>query len=88
LNWDDEVVVPGKWYDKKLFNIGDFEVSAFMAAVGTGGLIAIIIVSILICCACSYWKRKEIAEGGRRLSGSMRSAGNSLRNSMRKGSSD
>lgn len=81
-NWDNEVVPGGKWYSRKLFTIGDFEVTFFGLAVGAGGLAAIIIVASLICCFISYRKRHAIAEGARRASSAVRRGSQAIRASF------
>lgn len=81
-NWDNEVVPEGKWYNRKAFTIGDFEVTFFGLAVGAGGLAAIIIVIVLICCFISYRKRHAIAEGARRASSAVRRGSERLRQSF------
>jgi hypothetical protein len=71
-NWDNEVVPAGKWFNRKAFTIGDFEVTFFGLVVGAGGLAAIIIIASLICCFISYRKRHAIADGARRASSAVR----------------
>jgi len=67
-NWEGEVVPDGPWYDKELFSLGGVDVTAGDAAIGTGVLIAIILIVVAICMFISWRKRKEIAAGVRRMS--------------------
>lgn len=81
-NWDDDIVPAGKWFDRKAFTIGDFEVTFFGLVVGAGGLAAIIIVMSLICCFISYRKRHAIADGARRASSAVRRGSQAIRQSF------
>jgi len=81
-NWDNELVPEGKWFDRKAFTIGDFEVTFFGLAVGAGGLAAIIIIMSLICCFISYRKRHAIADGARRASSVVRRGSERIRQSF------
>jgi len=81
-NWDNEVIPAGKWFDRKVFSIGDFEVTFFGLAVGAGGLAAIIIVLSCICCCISYRKRHAIADGARRASSAVRRGSEAVRKSF------
>jgi hypothetical protein len=82
INWDEKLVPEGKWYDRKAFTIGDFEVTFFGLVVGAGGLAAIIIVASLICCFISYRKRHAIADGARRASSAVRRGSQAIRASF------
>lgn len=81
-NWNNEVVPDGKWFNRKAFTIGDFEVTFFGLVVGAGGLAAIIIVIILICAFISYRKRAAIADGARRASSAVRRGSERMRQSF------
>jgi len=81
-NWDNEVVPGGKWFDRSLFTIGDFEVTVFGLVVGVGGLVAIILVMTCICCIISYRKRHAIADGARRASSAVRRGSEMVRKSF------
>lgn len=81
-NWDNEIVPGGKWFDRSLFTIGDFEVTVFGLVVGVGGLVAIIIVMTCICCIISYRKRHAIADGARRASSAVRRGSEMVRKSF------
>lgn len=81
-NWDNEVVPEGKWYNRKVFSIGDFEVTFFGLAVGAGGLAAIIIIIVVICLCISWRKRAAIAEGARRASSAVRRGSERIRQSF------
>lgn len=81
-NWDNEAIPAGKWFDRKAFSIGDFEVTFFGLAVGAGGLAAIIIVLSMICCFISYRKRHAIADGARRASSAVRRGSEKIRQSF------
>jgi len=76
------MIPEGKWFDRKAFTIGDFEVTFFGLAVGAGGLAAIIIVMSLICCFISYRKRHAIADGARRASSAVRRGSEKIRQSF------
>ena len=81
-NWDNEVVPGGKWFDRKAFTIGDFEVTFFGLVVGVGGMVAIILVATCICCCISYRKRHAIADGARRASSAVRRGSEAVRKSF------
>jgi len=68
VDWNGDVIPDGPWFDHKLFSIGDFDVTGKDAAIGTGTLVAIILVAVGICSIISYRKRKSIAIHARRLS--------------------
>jgi len=82
INWDNEVVKGGKWFDRSAFSIGDFEVTFFGLAVGAGGLAAIIIIMSCICLCISYRKRHAIADGARRASSAVRRGSEAVRKSF------
>lgn len=52
----------------ELFNIGSFVVTPKVLLIAGGGIAGIVIAIIIVCLICSCWKRKKIAEAGRRLS--------------------
>ena len=51
---------------KKLFKIGDTVITEGDAAIGIGGLVMIVIVSVVVCSFCYEWKHKKIEECARR----------------------
>lgn len=61
VNWDGEVVPDGPWLEKTLLTIGDAEITNEHVVVGSGVLIAVIILAVLACFLVSWWKRKYIA---------------------------
>jgi hypothetical protein len=60
VDWNGDAVPAGPWYDNKLFSVGDFEVTGKTAAIGTGAIVAIIVVSCAVCSFISYRERKSI----------------------------
>lgn len=75
-NWDKEIVVKRKWYDKTLFELfdGKLRVTSGMAI---GVVIAIIVVALIVSACMSYiaYKNKEkIGEEMRRLSTKVRAS--------------
>ena len=48
----------GAWLDKELFKIGEFSVTRKTAVISTSTLVIIIIITVAICMAISWWKRK------------------------------
>jgi len=81
-NWDGEKVPEGEWIDKELFKIGDVQVTTKDVIISSTALIIIIIGVVIACMVVSYWKRKEIAEGGRRSFTYVRRKSIDLRNSI------
>lgn len=81
-DWFGILIPRGIWYDQTLFTIGGYKISAKNLLLG-GGAIAGIVIAIIgaICCACSYWKRKAIIEGSKKVS---ESVGQSIRASFKK----
>jgi len=67
-NWDGVKVSDGEWIDKELFKIGDVSITNKTVIISSTTLIIIILVTVAVCLAISYWKRKQIAEGARRAS--------------------
>lgn len=68
VNWDGEYIPPGPWIDWELFSIGGFKVTIKHLVISIGGIIGIILSVVIIFCSVSWWKRKNIAEAGRRMS--------------------
>lgn len=58
----------GPWIDVTLFYIGGVAFTRKTIIIASGGIAGIIIAIIVICCICSWWKRKQLAETGRRIS--------------------
>jgi len=48
--------------------VGNVPITRKTVIVSSTTLLIIILVSVAICCAISYWKRREIADGARRAS--------------------
>ena len=79
-NWDGEKVnKTDKWYDKKLFSIGDFDVTTGDVAIGSGTLALIIVVSVLIFMYISWRNRKKIAATAVRVSIAVRKSTKKIR---------
>lgn len=75
-NWNKEIVVKRKWYDKTLFELfdGKLRVTSGMAI---GAVIAIIVVALIVSSVLSYIayiKREKIAEEMRRVSTKIRAS--------------
>lgn len=64
--------------------VGGRDITGEEVVIGTGVLVAIILVGVAICMGVSYWKRKKIAEGARRASNYVRRSTATLRASIRK----
>lgn len=68
VSWNCEVVPEGKWLDTKLFTIGQLEIKASTAIIGTGTLLGVIAIAVAICSYIAYKKRQAIASEFRRAS--------------------
>lgn len=68
INWDNEVVPSGPWYDKIVFTLDSHNVTVKELLISAGTIVGIIIAAILVCLLISYCNRKKIAEAGRRMS--------------------
>ena len=68
INWEGQIVPEGPWLEKTLITIGSTEIKNEHVVWGSGIIIAIIILSVLICFAVSWWKRKFIVTQARRAS--------------------
>ena len=80
--WEGKLIPRGIWYDQTLFTIGGYNISAKNLLLGGGAIAGIVIAIIVaICCACSYWKRKAIIEGSKKMS---ESVGQSIRASFKR----
>jgi len=80
--WEGKLVPRGAWYDQTLFTIGGFNFNAKNLLLGGGAIAGIVIaIVVFICCACSYWKRKAIVEGSKKMS---ESVGESIRASFKR----
>jgi hypothetical protein len=84
LNWDGVVVPDAPWYDKSLFSLGANDVLVKHAALGVGGMLAIIASATAICTFISWRKRKRLAQEARRISAVMRRVSTQARRSIRR----
>ena len=48
--------------------MGGYKVTIKLILISVGGIIGIVISIVIIVCAVSWWKRKNITEAGRRIS--------------------
>ena len=51
-----------------LFSVDDVPFTRKKIFISSGGIAGIIIAIISICCICSWWKRKKLAETGHLIS--------------------
>ena len=82
VDWDGKKVQEGPWYDKELFTIWGAKFTAKEVGGISGGLLAVIIITVLVCLYCSWRKREAIAEGARRASTFISAMGTSIRRSI------
>ena len=68
INWDNEVVPSGPWYDKTVFTIDSHNVTVKELLISVGTILGIIIAAVSVCLIISYCNRKRIAEAGRKMS--------------------
>jgi hypothetical protein len=62
INWDNEIIPSGIWYDKSLFSIGNLNITLGGLLLSVGGIVGIIIAILVVICGISWWKRKKLAE--------------------------
>jgi len=80
VSFDGKVVTQGgRWGDKEAFKIGETSVTNEEAATVSGVVIALIVLSVVICCFFSYIERDKIKEEGRKASIAIRRASTKLR---------
>ena len=72
VNWEGEEVPDGPWIDEKLFMVGGMQITNRHVVIGSSTILIIIIVAVVICSVVSFYKRKEIETGARRLSAVVR----------------
>lgn len=82
INWEGEEIPEGPWIDRELFKIGDISITNKDVVIGTGTIIIIVLVVFGICSYISWRKRKEIAQGVRRLSTAVRRLSTRIRKSI------
>jgi len=79
------VVVPdAPWYDKSLFSLGANDVLIKHAALGVGGVLAIIAGATGVCAFISWRKRTRLVQEARRISAVMRRVSKQARRSIRR----
>ena len=83
-NWDGVLVPDAPWYDKSLFSIGEGDVLLKHAALGAGGIAAIIAGVAAVCTFISWRKRKRLAQAASRVTAVMRRVSIQARRSVRR----
>ena len=59
VTWEGKLVPRGPWYDQSLFTVAGYNITAKGLLLGGGAIAGIVIgIVLLVCCACSLWKRR------------------------------
>ena len=82
INWDGHVVPEGPWYDKTIMTIDGTPIKTKEVLIGTGGIIAIVLITMAILSYISYRKRKAIAIVAKRLSTRLSQTSEKIRRSF------
>ena len=78
------LVPDAPWYDKSLFSLGANDVLLKHAALGAGGIVAIIAGVAAVCAFISWRKRKRLAQAASRVTAVMRRVSIQARRSVRR----